>query len=178
MTKYKPGKLWMSLGYSPQRSFTIDGQEFNPKAVGDLPPSLQVANTEHALGRIAITFDPPRQYLKSGLYEIILNCASSAKYSIRVTGNVCNIAEHELRDRLSILSENRIKKNDHVSWALELWYDLRLLEKKSLILENLLLNAKEEYKRCEKDLELSQSEMESHDGSGNRFFHIEASIIP
>lgn len=158
--EYCPARLSVSMCRLPDES---SNTMLLPIPIGVAPYNQQTINTSENLGRIVIQYCP-RVEIESGMFEVIVSAETTSKYSINVTGKIGVVAPVALKSALLSFRdmESRVYECQEVSELI--WTNMRLAERKVILLKKLVAEAKTESVKCENDIEECDAELEdSHD---------------
>ena len=155
-TGYSPGRIsaslarWLGSGDSNRQCpFTPIGYSLHEE---------QTVNTTTSMGRLVIR----HCNVMPATYELLVTAESDARYSISIAGTIGTNAQLVLQQDLATFLQERHTIEKCEAKGSSLWNDMRLAERKSVLIDQLYNEASTELDRCKGDIEKCDLLLDKH----------------
>jgi hypothetical protein len=131
--------------------------------LGYAPYDLQIINTERRLGRIIIKYDCEENYTTQSTkneFEIVIHAQSSCQYSIDVSCKATYDANDILINELYTYFDSKKQMKQYETLAENATLDDRLAKRKISLLKELIKKSEMQRKKCEKDIDSKELELD------------------
>lgn len=134
-----------------------------PIPIGYAPYSQQTLNTHDEPGKIVIIHRPSSRPMRPANFQLVIGSASPTKYSILVTATVVMAAMPIIEERINYALEAQARLPICLSELESLKDCIRMIERKLLISQKMIVEAEKETQRCQRLIMIIQQKIEDDD---------------